>query len=333
LPSLCEAGTYNAAANASACAPTPAGFYTSGQAAIYYTPCPIGSYCLSGTFSPLPCPLGSYGNRTGLKNSTECSSCVAGSYCGLNGQSEPTGPCQAGYYCLSGATLATPTTQSFGGVCPAGSYCPSGSATPTLCPAGTYSSSTLGTSLSNCQQCPSAYHCNASGLTAPMGLCAAGYWCTNGSSSPYQYVCSIGSYCPVGTASPIACAAGSYSNASGLSACMTCPPGYQCGPGASFPVACPAGSYCPSGTGASPFSCPPGRFSNQSMLTAVRIEFLNFTLIICFSSTFAIRLLIACYAPVDRSAREPSLHLLSKSQAHVRLGIIVCLALSILMVV
>ena len=45
-------------------------------------------------------------------------------------------------------------------------------------------------------------------------------------------VCPIGSYCPLGSTLPQECGAGSYSNVTGLAACLTCPAGFYCMAGA-----------------------------------------------------------------------------------------------------
>lgn len=66
-------------------------------------PCPPGSYCLQQTSSPTPCPRGTYSNTTKLEAETECSDCPYGLYCGELGLTEPSGPCEAGFYCLLGA--------------------------------------------------------------------------------------------------------------------------------------------------------------------------------------------------------------------------------------
>jgi hypothetical protein len=267
LPTLCEAGTYSAAPNASFCPPTPAGFYTASQGAVFYTPCPLGFYCDTGSFSPIACPIGTFGASLSLTNISQCSACVAGSYCGVNGKSAPTGPCAAGYYCLPGASVATPTTQGFGAVCPAGTYCPLGSAAPTPCAPGSFRAATLGSSQESCTPCPPGQFCSTSGLTAPSGSCLAGFYCGNASTSATATVCPPGAACPGSSASPASCTAGTFANASGLSSCLACPPGYQCAFGASQPVACQPGSFCIAGTGAVGQPCPAGRFSASAYLT------------------------------------------------------------------
>lgn len=41
-------------------------------------------------------------------------------------------------------------------------------------------------------------------------------------------ICPAGSYCPLGTTTPLPCAAGTFSNRTGLAACLQCPAGYYC---------------------------------------------------------------------------------------------------------
>lgn len=42
------------------------------------------------------CLPGTYSNMTGLKLSSECTSCTAGKYCEDSGLTEPNGPCDPG---------------------------------------------------------------------------------------------------------------------------------------------------------------------------------------------------------------------------------------------
>ena len=56
------------------------------------------------------------------------------------GQTNVTGPIAAGFWALSGATVATPVVDDDPdfGECPKGHYCPEQSTAPNPCPAGTY---------------------------------------------------------------------------------------------------------------------------------------------------------------------------------------------------
>lgn len=66
-------------------------------------PCPAGSFCPPQTETPEPCPLGTYSSATKLTSASECESCSQGQYCGEVGLTAPSGPCDAGFYCLTGA--------------------------------------------------------------------------------------------------------------------------------------------------------------------------------------------------------------------------------------
>jgi len=82
---------------------------------------------------------GTYSNTTALTNSSECTACDYGSYCGTAGLEAPTGPCDPGFYCHLGATAANnPSTDATGGPCPVGHYCPGGTSFPLGCPAGSF---------------------------------------------------------------------------------------------------------------------------------------------------------------------------------------------------
>ena len=50
----------------------------------------------------------------------DCSACLGGHYCGVVGQTEPTGLCTAGYYCRRYANASTPNQGYDGDVCPQG---------------------------------------------------------------------------------------------------------------------------------------------------------------------------------------------------------------------
>lgn len=76
-----------------------------------------------------------------------------GYYCELHDLSAVTGPCDAGYYCTSAASVSAPTDQVTGDICPAGSYCPIGTGSPFLCPPGTFSSQTGNEAESDCTSC------------------------------------------------------------------------------------------------------------------------------------------------------------------------------------
>lgn len=70
---------------------------------------------------------GTYGARDTLQAAAQCSGCDPGYYCSRPGLSGPSGPCQAGYVCVGGASNSTPTDGVTGALCPAGYYCPQGS--------------------------------------------------------------------------------------------------------------------------------------------------------------------------------------------------------------
>lgn len=112
------------------------------------------------------CPVNTFGDTTGLSTSA-CS-----------------GKCRDGYICDLGSTSATPL------VCPAGSYCVDG--VQRLCPAGTYGS-TAGLSTPSCtERCLDTF-----------AICAPG------STSATQTSCSKGSYSQGGIR------------------CQVCPPWFQ----------------------------------------------------------------------------------------------------------
>ena len=58
-----------------------------------------GYFCPTGTTNPQACPNGYYGNSTHVSRSIDCAPCPAGKYCAGFGLREPTGLCDAGFYC------------------------------------------------------------------------------------------------------------------------------------------------------------------------------------------------------------------------------------------
>jgi len=96
--------------------------------------------------------------------------CPPGKYCAHAGLDSPTDNCTAGYYCNEKSTVANQN------ICPEGRYCPEGTATPQLCPPGTFASGIGSKVLSDCMNCTAGHYCEVSGLARETGPCAARYW-------------------------------------------------------------------------------------------------------------------------------------------------------------
>lgn len=123
--------------------------------------CIPGNYCNGGCTDPQPCAAGSFYPGYGA-DSPACDACPDGFFSNIPGSINCT-------------------------ACPAGHQCLDKSATPTICPRGTYS--TL-YSLS-CSTCPAGAYNTAEGSSSCMA-CQAGYACPSPSADPVQ--CPIGSY-------------------------------------------------------------------------------------------------------------------------------------------
>eukprot|EP01029_Cantina_marsupialis_P004433 TRINITY_DN14448_c0_g2_i1.p1 TRINITY_DN14448_c0_g2~~TRINITY_DN14448_c0_g2_i1.p1 ORF type:complete len:1632 (+),score=579.25 TRINITY_DN14448_c0_g2_i1:1-4896(+) len=295
----CPKGSY-CPENVSSPIPCPAGTYTQNPGQSSCSTCIAGSYCPENTFDPIDCPKGSYcpagtkfgtehlcprgtlGTRTRTSLESECESCPGGEYCADEGALVSNGDCDAGYYCMGGATQANPMDgfldgycgalvdplpeSTTGSVCPKGHYCPAKSSSPTPCPAGTYSTSIANTKLEQCLPCPDGMMCPIAGTTTPDVDCTAGYYCEEGTISA-SLECTIGHYCPLGSLEPVPCEAGTFMSGTRASSCSQCPKGAYCVEGVSSPVTCPAGSYCPAGTTSSrEFLCETGTFSGETGL-------------------------------------------------------------------
>mmetsp|Transcript_6632 Transcript_6632/g.24821 ORF Transcript_6632/g.24821 Transcript_6632/m.24821 type:complete len:4721 (-) Transcript_6632:61-14223(-) len=263
-PLPCAEGTYTDIVEQSSCKACPRGYYCQ-NATSDPVDCPAGKYCPEGTGYTIPeCPVGTFSNFTMRDADTECTLCSNGFYCATPGLSQPTGPCDAGYYCIRGAVNATAhlgVLGGSGGICPRGTYCPAQSTLPTFCPKGTFRDAVGGTMESSCIACPPGLYCERGGLFEPTGNCSSGFYCTPGqfSPSPPELVCPEGHYCPEGSPEPVGCAGGTYQTGKGEAFCVTCPPGHYCSNNASVPLICPLTAFCPNGTEV-PLTCPNGTY-------------------------------------------------------------------------
>ena len=250
--------------------------------------CPPGSFCPLGSPDPVPCPNGTFSNTSGLQAESDCTACLAGSFCIGTGLTAPSGKCMMGYYC----PVRTNVSQPIQNPCPAGHFCPEGTPEPIPCRHGEYQPNTRQPS---CIPCP------------------PGFYCTNAISQPLE--CPTGHYCPEGTGNVyLPCLKGTYNSETGgsnLTACKPCLGGHFCeGEGLSQPSGlcdpgyfcrygsdrarptesevsgsgynisdssescvvidgrpfgdsglCPVGHYCPTGT-TEPMPCPAGNYSD-----------------------------------------------------------------------
>jgi sugar lactone lactonase YvrE len=257
-------------------------------------PCPAGFYCPAATDIPLPCPPGTFSNILGLRNSSECTTCLAGSYCNSYGQTNVTGPCRGGYYCPTGQISDAPSLYP----CPRGSACPVGSAHPTPCLAGTFSNTTH---LASCLLCEIRTYCPNSGMTVGF-VCPQGQFCSGGNNTgpcpkgTYSAVtslampsectpCTAGYYCDeLGMTIPIKqcgpgyyCSGGAFVAQPNDSTGGPCAAGYVCGYGSTGPIPsigitgieCPVGSYC-NGT-SSAILCPEGTYQDSPIQGSCKV--------------------------------------------------------------
>jgi len=256
------------------CALCPSG-KTCGTATVVPSPCPVGSYCVVGVDVAEACPRGTFGNSTGVRRAEDCTPCTPGSFCQVQGLTEPTGLCSPGYFCLEGSDTSAPvnplapmvaTITPIGGICPPGGYCPAGSSKPEACPAGTFSNVTGASNVSVCLGCVPGSFCQGSSNPFPSGLCSPGYFCTGGASSATQFETPAGFFTGAGAPAPVACVPGTFNNELRQSSCKPCTAGRFCNASATIvPRPCPPGRYCPLGT-ADPPRCPSGRFSPSLFL-------------------------------------------------------------------
>ena len=115
--------------------------------------CPMGHYCPVGTAVPIGCPVGTYSNTTHNNEISDCVNCTGGMYCQGDGNVEPSGFCDPGYYCPGGQDTPSPMDL----LCWRGRYCPLGTTTPELCANGTYQ---YDEGRAECDVCPAGYYCD-----------------------------------------------------------------------------------------------------------------------------------------------------------------------------
>ena len=201
-----------------------------------------------------------------------CQPCAPGHYCDdATANAGLQRNCSAGFVCLGGAYVPTPTDNVTGYPCPRGNFCPAGTLLPLLCLEGTFSNQT---GLAECFSCPARHVCPTRGTVIPAS-CPAGRYCPAGSNTT---IATIGLPCPPGTFSNttglrhpsecLLCTPGSFCNSSGLDQPTgPCFPGFHCPLGSTSPTQhiCPPGSFCLSGTPV-PTPCPPGTFASYGGL-------------------------------------------------------------------
>ncbi|XP_023817540.1 zonadhesin-like isoform X2 [Oryzias latipes] len=285
-PQRCPLGTISTEDGRASCSACPQGFYCPGRSndSLWVSfQCPVGHYCPPGTWSKhqYPCPAGSFNPDTQKTKLQDCLPCPPGSFCAFPGKDGASGPCSAGYFCLSGAQSPTPDGGKTGGRCPEGHYCLQGSPEPLPCPVGYYSNTTKNRQLSDCLPCPPGFLCVSRGLSLPSHICPAGSYCPGKENSSQQdsLYCSPGNRCPPGSDRQIPCLPGTYQSYSGQTECFECPAGFFCPvsldgdsdvSGTQIPKLCPEGHYCPPGTQTHvAFPCPAGTFSRQMGLSSM----------------------------------------------------------------
>lgn len=274
----CPLSTYNPSTtsiDSSVCLMCPAGLFCNGTGLDAPSGiCNAGSFCAPGSISPTgePCEPGFYCPP----DANSPLSCPPGMYCAGFANIAPTGLCNNGYYCISGASSPQPTDGMIGDVCPTGHYCTEGSINFTACPPGTFGQVLQARNESEgCELCPATMYCCDYGLSSPSGVCDGGYYCPPGQrvSNPFDFICPQGHFCTAGVLQPMRCVSGTYQDEIGQTDCKICPASFHCD-NRFEPVVllnnsiCPQGYYCPNGTSfATEFPCPNGTFSNLTGLT------------------------------------------------------------------
>lgn len=247
--------------------PCPSGTYNPNTNSISEddcTPCPKGSYCLSGSSSYIPCPAGTYNPST--KASSEGPVKIeevwksTGLYFNVSSTKN---------YDLTVLTSQLMNSQCV--VCPAGYYCDSDELSePTACPIGTYSD--IGSK--TCEICPVGYYCAREAIRKedlPSFICPAGLYCPEGTyfvPDRVSMACPVAKYCPEGASIPLNCSSGTYNPNTGLEQsedCLPCPRGYYCLEGSKEVTGnCSTGYYCPTNSSSPTMNpCPANTYRDR----------------------------------------------------------------------
>ena len=266
--SPCLQGYYMPLRGKSSCFQCPIGSVCPTIQMNHTEPCDVGQYCNeTGLTNGHLCPVGTYNNKRGATDISSCKPCEPGFYCSDSGLAAPSGRCNKGYLCLSGAINPTPDgSDGINLPCPRGKFCVEGTTAAENCPAGTINGNIGATSLDECQPCPAGFYCNETGSISPTGPCHAGYFCPSNETiqdpKPSNFQCPSGHICPVETADPIGCPPGTFQPNQQYKeeSCLGCPKGYFCTGNTSAPAPCPPHSYCPANSSFG-MLCPNGRYT------------------------------------------------------------------------
>ena len=266
----CAPGTYvDAGVNGpTSCLPCPAGSYCAGgSSTATKIACPAGYYCLSGSATPTKCSPGTFNANPGGTTAAACIACTAGNVCTQYGLSAPDNQCDAGYYCIQGASNSQPTVPAIGGMCGIGTFCLRGVATAANCPNGKFNVFKGCRKAADCLDCPFGFICNdASGTNLN---CPAGSYCPGGTYTATKQLAQAGYFTIAGQGAQIPCIPGTFTSATEQTACTSCTAGSSCpSSSTSAPTACVAGKYCPTGT-VTPYYCPQGTFRASTGATVV----------------------------------------------------------------
>jgi len=154
------------------CAMCKSGYMCPNEATVTPINCGAGQYCPLGTITPELCPVGTYSDAVNNPDSRSCTKCPSGFYCGSKGMigTSLTGQeCDAGFYCIEGATRPDPTDGITGKICPAGGFCLKGTTSVSACPNGEYNPEEGAKSADSCIPCLPGYYCSGSANPEPTG--------------------------------------------------------------------------------------------------------------------------------------------------------------------
>jgi len=227
--------------------------------------------------------------------SSQCFDCKEGWYCSGTALTAPTAMCNAGYYCILGASVASPSLSATAtkryGPCPFYHYCEKVTTPANLamgpgygipCPPGKFTRATASsakTSVTSClDQVAGCWSHTITGHdagpstaanpmpTSPTVITATGMtvYLNAGAANPHLMsgLCQVGYYCTAGSKWPTNKDKG-------------CAIGKKCAAGVSVETACAAGTYQPNPIQGTCYPCPAGYACPDAAAASINLNTLH----------------------------------------------------------
>ena len=175
-PTVCASGSFAPGLGTATCQQCEAGSYQASRNATACDICPLTAWCAEGSSAPTPCGPGNYSDQLGLRSADECLRCSEGSWCSAGKAI----PCGLGTY-NDGVGASDQSACTY---CPPNSFTNGESKTSLadcICEANYYGTISNGSLL--CQVCPVGSDCTAPGSILQQLYILTGYYRTSSLSN------------------------------------------------------------------------------------------------------------------------------------------------------